>query len=110
MGAHPHLLLTLYRSIYQSSIEYDAQIFNLNKNRSLFLKLRRQQYQIIRAVLGLRQFTLINILLCEARELPMNIRFSYLTSKYILKSLARKSNPVIRSRLKSEARNQRKFI
>jgi len=63
--AHPHLLLFLYRSIYRSSIEYGAQIFNLNKNRSLFLKLQKQQYRIIRAALGLRQSTAINIFLSE---------------------------------------------
>jgi len=82
--------------------------FNLNKNRSSFLRLQRLQFRIIRAALGLRQSTPINILLCEAREPPLNNRFSYLTSKYVLKSLARKSNPAIRClrRLESEARTQ----
>jgi len=107
-GAHPYLLLSLYRSIYRGSIEYGAQIFNLNKNRSLLLKLYRQQYRIIRAALGLRQSTPINVLLCEAREPPLNLRFIYLTSKFILKNLARKSNLVIRSlyMLNMEARTQ----
>jgi len=111
-GAHPQLLLSLYRSIFRSSIEYGAQIFNLNKNRSLFLKLQRQQYRIIRAALGLRQSTPINVLLSEAREPPLNIRFSYLTSKYIFKSLARKSNPVTRSLryLKAEASTQSRKV
>jgi len=107
--AHPYLLLSLYRSIYRGFIEYGAQIFNLNKkNRSLLLKLYRQQYRIIKAALGLRQSTPINILLCEAREPPLNLRFIYLTSKFILKNLARKSNLVIRSlyMLKMEARTQ----
>jgi len=107
-GAHPYLLLSLYRSIFRGSIEYGAQIFNLNKNRSLLYKLYRQQYRIIRAALGLRQSTPINILFCESREPPLNLRFTYLTSKFILKNLARKSNLVIRSlyMLKMEARTQ----
>jgi len=107
MGRHT-LLLSLYRFIFRGSIEYGAQIFNLNKNRSLFLRLQKQQYRIIRVALGLRQSTPINILLSEAREPPLNNRFSYLTSKYILKSLARKFNSVVRSlhHLKLEARTQ----
>jgi len=106
-----YLLLSLYRSIFRSSIEYGAQIFNLNKNRALFLKLQRQQYRIIRRALGKRQSTPIGILLCEAREFPMSIRFSYLTSKYILKSLARKSNLVIQSlrRLGDEDQSRKKY-
>jgi len=106
--AHPYLLLSLYRSIYRGSIEYGAQIFSLNKNRSLLLKLYRLQYRIIRAALGLRQSTPINVLLCEARESPLNLRFIYLTSKFILKNLARKSNLVIRSlyMLRMEAKTQ----
>jgi len=112
MGAHPYLLLSLYRTIFRSSIEYGAQIFNLYKNRSLFLRLQRQQFRIIRAALGLRRSTPINILLSEACEPPLNNRFSYLTSKYILKSLARKSNEVIRGlrHLRSEARSQSKKV
>jgi len=78
----------------------------------LFLKLQRQQYRIIRAALGLRQSTPINILLSEDCEPPLNNRLSYLTSKYILKSLARKSNDVVRSlrHLKSEARSQSRKV
>jgi len=114
-GAHPYLLLTLYRSIFHSSIEYGAQTFNLNNNRALFLKLQRQQYRVIRGALSLRQSTPINVLLCEARaarEPPLRVRFSYLTSKYILKCLARKSNLVTQSlrRLSVEAQTQKEKI
>jgi len=60
-GTHLYLLLSFYRSIFRSSIEYGAQILNLNKNYPLVLKLQRLQYRIIRTALGLRQ----SILLCE---------------------------------------------
>jgi len=111
-GAHPYLLLSLYRSIFRGCIEYGAQIFNLNNNRALFLKLQRQQYRIIRGALGLRQSTPIAVLLSEAREPPLSIRFSYLTSKYILKCLARKSNLVTQSlrRLSAEAQTRMEKI
>jgi len=111
-GAHPYLLLSLYRSIFRSSIEYGAQIFNLGNNRALFLKLRRQQRRVIRGALGLRQSTPIDVLLCEAREPPLNIRFSYLTTKYIMKCLARRYNLVIQSlrQLSLEVRTQKERI
>jgi len=111
-GAHPYLLLSLYRSIFHSSIEYGAQIFNLNNNRALFLKLQCQQYRMIREALGLRQSTPINVLMCEAREPLLKIRFSYLTFKYVLKCLARRSNLVTQSirRLSVEAQTQTEKI
>jgi len=51
-GAHPSLLLLLYRSIYRSiyrsSIEYGAQIFSPFNNENLWLKIQRIQFRIIR--------------------------------------------------------------
>jgi len=34
-GAHPSLLLSLYRSVFRSSIEYGAQVFSLTCNQGL---------------------------------------------------------------------------
>jgi len=96
-GAHPSLLLSVYRAIYRDSIEYGAQVLALHRNRSLFLKLQRQQFRIIRVALGLRQSTPINVLLAEACEPPLNLRFSMLTSRYIYRSLARNSSLIVRS-------------
>jgi len=42
--AHSLLLLSVYRSIYQSSIEYRAQILKLHRNCSLFLKIQHQHH------------------------------------------------------------------
>jgi len=96
-GAHPSWLLSVYRAVFRGAIEYGAQIFPLYRNRVLFLKLQRQQFRIIRAALGLRQSTPINILLAEAREPPLNLRFSTLTSRYVFRSLARNDSLVVRS-------------
>jgi len=106
-GAHPSLLLSVYRAIYRGSIEYGAQVLPLYRNRTLFLKLQRQQFRIIRVALGLRQSTPINVLLAEAREPPLNLRFSMLTSRYIYRSFARNSSLVVRSlrRLDIESRS-----
>jgi len=67
-GAHPSLFLLLYRSIFRSSLEYDAQIFNLANNQGLWLKVQKIQYRIIRTALELRQSTPICVLLSKACE------------------------------------------
>lgn len=36
-GAHPAILLTLYKSIFRSSIEYGSLIFQLKKQQQIFL-------------------------------------------------------------------------
>jgi len=61
-GAHLSLLLSVYRAIYRGVIEYGAQVFTLYKNYTLFLKIQRQQFRIIRTALDLRQSTPINVL------------------------------------------------
>jgi len=106
-GAHPSLLLSIYRSVYRGAIEYGAQVFNLSKNHSLFLKLQRQQFRIIRSALGLRQSTPISVLLSESCEPPLELRFALLTSRFIYKSFARNSSLVLRSlrRLEIESRH-----
>jgi len=53
------------------------------KNHSLLLKIQRQQYRIIRAVLDLRQSIPICALLAEADELPLKLRFDLLTSRHL---------------------------
>jgi len=75
--AHPSLLLSLYRSIYRSSIEYGAQVLRLHRNKSFFLKVQRQQYRIIRSALGLRQSTPTNVLLAESCEPPLQTQVCF---------------------------------
>jgi len=96
-GAHPSILLLLYRSIYRSSLEYGAQVFSPFNNQGLWLKILRIQYRIIHTALGLRQSTPICVLLSEACEPPMKLRFELLTSRYIYKCLSRRFNLVVRS-------------
>jgi len=107
-GSHPHLLLSLYRSIFRASIEYGCHIFKFNLNKTIFTKLERLQYRAIRTALGYRISTPINVMLFESREISLKIRFVFLMHKYIIKSLARKLNPVIESleRLKISSLNK----
>lgn len=96
-GAHPSSLITIYRAVFRSSLEYGCLILKLNGNKSLFSKLQRAQYRILRNALGFRCSTPINVILEEAKEPPLNFRFSYTTSKYLIKQLSLKFNPVIHS-------------
>ncbi|RLU22509.1 hypothetical protein DMN91_004787 [Ooceraea biroi] len=69
-GAHPHCLLTLYRSLFRGSIEYGS---------------------------GYRMSTPINVMLAEAKEMPLYLRFRLLIQKYLTKNASLKFNPVIDS-------------
>jgi len=94
-GSHPLLLLNLYRSMFRGAIEYGCQIFKLHNNLSTFTKIERLQYRAIRIAMGYRISTPINVMLFEAKEIPLKLRFNYLTHKFLVKSFARQFNPVI---------------
>jgi len=96
-SAHPSLLLSLYRSIFRSSIEYGAQVFSPSRNQTLWNRIQRIQYRIIRTALGLRQSTPICVLLTEACEPPLKLRFDLLTSRYVYKSFSRRFSSLVRS-------------
>jgi len=110
-GSHPHLLINLYRSIFRGSIEYGCQIFRFHGIKSSFIKLERLQYRAIRVAMGYRVSTPINVMLYEAKEVPLKLRFNLLTRKFLIKCFAREFNPVIESldalRLAARHRNAR---
>jgi len=45
--------------------------------------------------MGYRMSTPINVMLFEAKEVPLRLRFNYLTHKFLVKCFARLFNPVI---------------
>lgn len=96
-GAHPASLITIYRAVFRSSLEYGCLIFKLYGNKCLFNKIQKIQYRILSNALGFRNSTPINVILKEAKEPPLSFRFSYITSKYLIKQLSLKFNPVIHS-------------
>jgi len=95
-GSHPHMFLNLYRSVFRGAIEYGCQILRLLNNKSTFVKLERLQYRAIRIAMGYRMSIPINIMLFEAKEIPLKLRFNYLMHKFLVKCFARLFNPVIR--------------
>jgi len=87
-GSHSHLLLNLYRSMFRESIEHGCQIFWFNRNKTIFTKFERLQYRAIRVAMGYYTSP-INVMLYEAKEVPLKLRFSFLTHKFLIKSFAR---------------------
>lgn len=83
-GGDPRSLLQIYKALIRGSMEYRCLTFPLN-NSSIMSQLNKIQYQAIRLCLGLRRITPTNIILAEAAEPPLRIRFEYLTFKYTLK-------------------------
>ncbi|KYQ60027.1 hypothetical protein ALC60_00939 [Trachymyrmex zeteki] len=96
-GSPPQLLITIYRAVFRGSIEYGAQIFVLNNKKSLLLQLERIQYKALRIALGYKQSTPINVILFEAREPPLRLRFTHMSERYTLKSINRRGSAVARS-------------
>ncbi|KAG5329018.1 NOB1 protein, partial [Acromyrmex heyeri] len=98
-GSHPSLLLTLYRAVcvFRSAIEYGCRVFKLKGNKTEFLQLERLVNRNLRLALGYRLSTPINVIMAEAKETPLNIRFGYMTSKFIYKAFSRKNSPVLHS-------------
>lgn len=94
-GAHPRLLLQIFRLTFRSFIEYGGQIFQFRGNSQGFLKLRRLVCRCIRVALGYRNSTPINVMLYESKESPLEIRISHIFFKYIYKALSNKSNSSI---------------
>ncbi|XP_018309354.1 RNA-directed DNA polymerase from mobile element jockey-like [Mycetomoellerius zeteki] len=96
-GFHSQSLITIYRAVFRGSIEYGAQIFVMNNNKSLLLQLERLQHKALRIALGYRQSTPINVILFEAREPPLRLRFAHMSKRYTLKSINRRGSVVVRS-------------
>ena len=79
-GGHPQVLLNVYKGLMRSIIEYNSCCIHI-KEKSLREKLNKLQYKAIRLALGYRNSTPINVLLAEAKEPTLNIRFHYLANK-----------------------------
>lgn len=94
-GSHPQLLLTLYRAMFRSVIEYGCQIFGLEGNRTTFNIINRMQYQAFRVAYGYRGSTLINILHCEACEPPLRARMAIVSRRYIFRCLSNPRGPAL---------------
>ncbi|KYM98341.1 hypothetical protein ALC62_10951 [Cyphomyrmex costatus] len=83
-GAHPHLLLNIYKSMLRAAIEYAVQIFGMNSNtRSRALQVT--QNHALSLCFGYRISTPLNVIYAETVELSLPFRFRLLASRYFLK-------------------------
>lgn len=92
-GSPPQMLLTVYRALCRSVMEYASQIFCLEHSRSR-QKLEVAQHAALRTCLGLRISTPLNVLFAEAREPPFKLRVRYLAARYLYKIISITDHPV----------------
>ncbi|KYQ58108.1 hypothetical protein ALC60_02915 [Trachymyrmex zeteki] len=96
-GSHPGLLLTIYRAVFRSAVEYGCQFFVWSPANADFVKLQRLQYRVIRKAMGYRISTPINVMLAEAKEHNFSNRLDYAASRFIYKAMANKFSMVYSS-------------
>ncbi|KYQ54411.1 hypothetical protein ALC60_06700, partial [Trachymyrmex zeteki] len=93
-GAHPHLMLTVYKSMLRASIEYSSHIFGLADNGRLRV-LQVIQNQALRLCFGYRISTPLNVIFAETIEPPLKFRFWLLVSRYFLKICSITDHPAV---------------
>lgn len=91
-GADPCLLLRLYKALVRSRIEYGAFLFTLTTTQQKTLD--KIQFRALRLAMGYRQSTPTNVILAEAREPPLKLRFKYLCKNYICRVISNIDHPV----------------
>ncbi|CAG5103233.1 Protein of unknown function [Cotesia congregata] len=93
-GADPMLLIRVYRALIHSRLEYGGLVlFNLTKTEKA--KLDRIQFRSLRAALGYSSSTPCNVILAEAKEPPLNIRFRYLTFNFLARASSREDHRIL---------------
>lgn len=95
-GADPSTLVTLYRGIIRSRLDYGCFLYTSCAETS-FRRVERIQFQSIRVALGALHSSPTNALQVEAGEEPLRIRFKFLGEKFFIKSLRISNNPVCSS-------------
>lgn len=89
-GSDPSTLLTLYKSIVRSRIDYGGFVY-FPTRKDMILKLERIQFSGIRAALGYRLSTPTNVLLAESKVHSLLSRSQFLAIKFCLKTLSNTS-------------------
>lgn len=85
-GAHPEVLLRLYKSTIRAVLEYGAIAFeHLSKTHRI--RLQRIQWRALRTSLGLLSSTHTGSLEALAGVPPLDLRWRYLSDKHSYKSL-----------------------
>ncbi|XP_014228166.1 uncharacterized protein LOC106653279 [Trichogramma pretiosum] len=94
-GGDPHLLLTIYKSLIRSTIEYNSFITYSHKH-SLAEKLQKIQNHCIRLAVGYRVSTALNVIYAETNLLYLKTRSKQLALKFLLKVSSISNSTLIR--------------
>ncbi|XP_066585913.1 uncharacterized protein [Prorops nasuta] len=86
-GANTSTLLTLYKSLIRSGIDYNSFIYFPKKQRDL-LAIEKIQFSAIRISMGYRISTPTNILLGESKICLLQHRSKFLCNKFIAKCIS----------------------
>ena len=114
-GADPRTLITFYKSYIRPIIEYGCFIF-FPTNKQLIKRIEQIQYKAIRAALGYRITTPLNILLAESKLPSIYSRTTFLCKTYLIKILSNKNHLTYSnvhdyySKILNKAKNKRKQI
>lgn len=92
-GAHPLTLLTVYRGLIRSSMDWGCQLL-VDVGLALAKILDRLQYAVLRIVLGVMCTIPTNVILHLSGECTLNSRRRMLTSKYVAKCVTRRDHPM----------------
>jgi hypothetical protein len=90
--AHPKCMILMYQGIVGSVLEY-ASVCYANMAKTNFLKLERIQYRGLRISLGLMQSTPNNSMEVLSGIHPIEDRFTFLNSKFLVKIFAKQNHP-----------------
>lgn len=82
-GAEPIMLLTLYKVLIRSVLDYGSIVYG-NATQLTLRKLDVFHYRVIRLVLGAMKTTPTNALLVEAAAMPLSIRRQMLADNFLL--------------------------
>ncbi|PNF30200.1 hypothetical protein B7P43_G08428 [Cryptotermes secundus] len=93
-GADPVILIRLYKALIRSRMEYGAFLFHKLKKKQA-QKLEKIQYRAIRGALGYRSSTPTNVMLAEAKEVPIFSRFKQLGKNYVSRCYTSTNHPMI---------------
>ncbi|KAL7305527.1 hypothetical protein TKK_0002263 [Trichogramma kaykai] len=93
-GENPHLLLTIYKTLIRSTIEYNLFLTDYSNNKNLN-KLRIIENNCIRMAMGYRISTALNVIHGESNINYLSTRLKLLPKKFLLKTLNLKNHTLV---------------
>ena len=93
-GGHPQSLLTIYKALIRSRLEYGNYLFG-NASYTKLQLLDRIQYSALRICLGYLRSSPTNAILIEANDPPLSLRREFMAAKFFIKRKSKFFHPSI---------------